>query len=130
MDALVQDLRYAIRSLRKSPGFTAAAALTLGLAIGTNTAVFSAVFGVLLKPLPIRDPQNLVIVWDSDRIRSLRVVELSYLSVEYWAKHTRSFAAVAAMGSSGWPAILQGRGAPVRVTTTGVSAAFFNTLGV
>src|SRR5438132_662871 len=61
-DRLLQDLRYASRSLRKSPGFALAAILTLALAIGANTAIFSALEGAVLEPLPFRDPDRLVLV--------------------------------------------------------------------
>src|SRR5450631_600574 len=62
MTGLIQDVRYALRQFRKNPGFTAAAVITLALGIGANTAVFSALNALLLKMLPVRDPQGLYTV--------------------------------------------------------------------
>ena len=65
-ETLVCDLRYTIRQLRKSPAFTVAVVLTLALAIGANTAIFSVVRTVLLQPLPYKQPERLLAIWQGD----------------------------------------------------------------
>src|SRR5215813_8481266 len=66
IENLIHDLRYGLRTLRRSPGFTAVAVLTLALGIGANTAIFSMFEGIVLAPLPYREAERLVIVWQSD----------------------------------------------------------------
>jgi putative ABC transport system permease protein len=124
---LLRAVRLAVRDLLRQPGYTAATVVTL--AIGANSAIFSAVHGVLLRPSPIRQPDDLIICWERDASRS-PVVELSYRKFQDWVAHSQSFSQAAAVGSSTWPATLDGRGESVRLASAGVSASFFDTLGV
>jgi putative ABC transport system permease protein len=124
------DVRIALRNLLGAPGYTAAAICTLALTIGATTAMFSAVHAVLLKPSAIRQPGSLVVCWARDDARHLNLVELSYRNFTDWAASARSFEGMAAMGSSTWPAAVDIGGEAVRMASAGVSATFFNTLGV
>jgi predicted permease len=126
---VLRDARVVIRSLLKSPSYAIAAVLTLGLAIGANTAIFSAVYGVLLKPLPIRDPDRLVVAWKTEPARNLPVVEATFRDYERWRMANRSFVQMAAIGSSLWPAVLEQESGAVKVASAGVTATFFDTLG-
>jgi putative ABC transport system permease protein len=125
----ILDLRYALRRLRHARGYTASAILTLGLAIGATTAIFSAVQAVLLKPMPIREPDRLVVAWGVTPERDAGVIELSYLDVQDLANATPDVGDVASMSASAWPAVLDGEGEPRKLATAGVSGRFFEVLG-
>jgi hypothetical protein len=90
---LLQDLRFALRSLRRQPAFTAIAILTLALGIGANTAIFSVINGVMLKPLPYREPQQLVMLWET-RPGGDRPL-ISWPNYLDWRQRQRSFEDIA-----------------------------------
>lgn len=77
MANVIQDLRYAIRILVKRPGFTIIVLLILALGIGSTTAIFSVFYGVVLKPLPFRNPDDLVMVWSANRARGWNDIKTS-----------------------------------------------------
>jgi hypothetical protein len=122
--------RHVLHTLLKQPGYMLATIATLSLAVAANSAIFGAVHAVLLTPLPIEAPSRLVVCWAVDRPRNLPVVELSYRTYQAWEAAAPSFAAMAALGSSNWTAVLEGNGDPARVQYAGVTASFFDTMGV
>jgi putative ABC transport system permease protein len=126
---LLRDVRLTVRELLKWPGYTSAAVVTLALTIGANSAIFSAVHAVLLKSSAIFQPDRLVICWERDPAGS-PVVEVSYRNFNDWVAHSKGFSQAAAIGSSTWPAILDAGGESARLSSAGVSASFFDTLGV
>ena len=117
METLLQDLRYGARMLRKSPGFTCVAVLTLALGIGANTAIFSLVDGILLRPLPFAAPQNLISVTGT------------YPKGAFVAMREQIQALDVAAYFEGHEFNLTGRGDPLRVSGVLVSAEFFSVLG-
>ena len=126
MGILWQDLRYGVRMLAKSPGFTAITILTLALGIGANTAIFSVVNRVLLRPLPYPAPQQIVTLYESIFIKGEQdsVSGPNFLD---WRAQNRSFSALAAHFTSGFN--LTGRGDPQRIASEYVSEDFFKILG-
>jgi len=127
--AVFVDLRLAARQLRAVPGYTAATVATLALAIGASTAIFSAVYAVLLKPMPLHQPERLAVAWGTSASTAMRVIELSYLDIRDLAAATPAVGRVASMGSSPWNVVLDGQGEPVRLAATGVSGEFFDVVG-
>ena len=128
MDSLLQDIRYGARILLRRPGFTIAAALVLTLAIGANVTIFTFIDAALLRPLPYRDPQQLVKVWDVRRSEIYSRFEASYPDYLDWRQQNKAFGSLAAY--SGGNAILAGRHGPEVVPVGRVSDNFFQTLGV
>ena len=121
------DVRYAIRSLRRSPGFVTAATLTLALGIGANTAIFSVLDGVVLSPLPFREPSRLLVVALYNRALK-HPTDLSYPDFLDWRRGSRSFQHIAGFVPQGYD--VTNPGAPEHVSGMDVSAGFFRTLGV
>src|SRR5215468_748478 len=128
MQNLLQDIRYALRMLWKKPGFTLIAVVTLALGIGANTATFSVVNGVLLRPLPYKEPDRLVRVYSEFPTMNLRKFWISapeYLDIQKEAKSWESIGAWQAGGVN-----IAATGDPIRVTSTRLTRSLIDTLGV
>jgi predicted permease len=126
MNSLLKDLRFAIRSLTKQPGFTVVAVVTLMLAIGVNTTIFSVVNAVLLRALPFRDPDQLVAVQQSAADDGLPgIAAYQYLS---WREKQTNLEDLGAYTDNNFN--LTGRGEPERLSCAQVTASVFTTLGV
>jgi len=129
MQTLWQDLRYGARRLLQQPGFTAVAALTLALGIGANAAIFSVVNGVLLRPLPYKEPERLMMLWEAnDRVRNNPV---SHQNITDWRARQQSFEFFSAFsGRWGGPETVSGGSEPERAYVVSVYRDFFSVLGV
>src|SRR5436309_7355134 len=128
MSGLIQDIRYALRQLRKNPAFTAVAVLTLALGIGANTAIFSVVNAVLLKPLPYQEPGRLVMVWEQNAHRGWFENIVSGANFVDWKKQNHVFADMAAFESNSFN--LTGEAKAEEVAGERVTANLFSVLGV
>jgi predicted permease len=128
IEILWQDVRYALRTLRKSPVFTGVAVFALALGIGANTAIFSVVNAVVLKPLPYRDPGRLVLLWGNVRRMKVERRGTSYPDFADWRSQSKSFDGMAVYNPVG--STLTGGDEPERVKCEQVSAAYFSILGV
>src|SRR5213592_2141299 len=127
MDTLVQDIRYAFRMLQRNRAFAFVAILTLALGIGANTAIFTVVDGVVLKPLPYPDPDRLLTLWERSRTDGLQGT-VSPANFYDWREQSRSFGKMAAIDP--YPDfILNGSGETQRLSGADVSADFFSLLG-
>ncbi|MDE3180823.1 MAG: ABC transporter permease, partial [Acidobacteriota bacterium] len=127
LETLLQDLRYSLRQLRRNPGFTAVAVITLALGIGANTAIFSVVNAILLRPLPFAEPSELVSVV-STRLRGDVTDNASYPDFADWRAQNNVFSQMAAYDTDNFT--LTGRGEAVHIQGAVVSANLFSLLGV
>ena len=129
METLFNDIRYGLRSARKRPGFTMVALITLALGIGANTAIFSLINAVLIRPLPFRDPDRLVWTWGNIHNGSNRA-SVSPLDFLDYRQRNQTFEEFAAMISVPVSANLTGGGEPERLSAAGVTGNYFQALGV
>src|SRR5712671_2955911 len=127
MQVLPADVRYGLRLLRKSPGFTATAIATLALGIGANTAIFSTVDAILIRALPYHDPDRIVMIWEDASEIGFPHNTPAPGNYADWARLNRSFTGVAA--TRGASANLTGSGVPEQVVGRAVTPNFFSVLG-
>ena len=128
LEDFLHDVRFASRMLRRNPGFTAVSMLTLALGIGANTAIFSIIDGILLRPLPYGDPSQLVIVWEWNTQHSNPHNTVSPPNFLDWQKENHVFSEMSYLADT--RANLTGDGEPEQIVEFNVSANFFSTLGV
>ncbi|PWT89124.1 MAG: ABC transporter permease, partial [Acidobacteria bacterium] len=126
---MLNDLRYAFRQLAKSPGFTAVAILILALGIGSTTAIFSVVNGVLLRPLPYPEAGRIIFFEGQNLGHGISDSNISFLDFQDWTNQSQPFAKMALFWT-GDAAIAAGSDEPERVPRAGVTTNFFDVLGV
>jgi putative ABC transport system permease protein len=128
LDVLFQDVKYGLCILRKDPGFTTTAVLALALGIGVNTAIFSLLDGVLLRPLPYPEPERLVLVWEETPMFGLRDSPASMGNFMEWRARNRVFQDMGTLDNSSYQ--LTGGGTPEQVNGAIIMAGFLRALGV
>jgi putative ABC transport system permease protein len=128
LETCLQDMRYALRMLRKNPGFTAVAVLTLALGVGANTAIFSVVYAVLLKPLPYANPNELFTAFQANKQQGIAETGCSYLNYEEWRTQNHVFSELG--GVLAHQLTLTGRGEPSVVNASVVTPEIFELLRV
>ena len=131
LETLWQDLRYAVRILIRKPGFALIAVVTLALGIGANTAIFSIIHAVLLRPLPFAEQERLVVAWKKDTVAYNPLVEMAFAEFRDWQVQSRNFDGMAVMPTIvlGAGYVMTGRGEAVQIESSKVSGGFFGLLG-
>ncbi|HKQ73675.1 MAG TPA: ABC transporter permease [Blastocatellia bacterium] len=128
-DEMFQDLRFGLRMLWKAPSYTLIAATTLALGVGANAAIFSVVDGVLLRPLPYQNADQLIRIWSANPETGQRYLETSYQDFQQFKRQSRGFVAMAAFSEAS-RILRDDRGEPNHVTVARVSDSLFQILGV
>jgi putative ABC transport system permease protein len=127
---LAGDFRSAIRNVRRGRWLSATVVVILAVAIGAVTAIFSISHAVLFRPLPVADPDRVMLLWGRDDVRSQQVVEVSRLDQRAWLAGQKSFTAIELFGSVNWGELhVTGPGQPFRAVQNAVSSGFFDVLG-
>ena len=125
----MNDLKFAFRNLAKSPGYATAAILTLAIAIGANTSMFSILYAVVLRPLGFREPDRVVRVWETDLHNDSRREGASYPDLRDWRQQQRVFSGIAGAANREMN-LTEPNAEAERITTTGVSHEYFTMLGI
>jgi predicted permease len=128
VETIAQDIRYALRTLRKNPGFTTSSVAVLALAIGANTAMFSVLDAVILQPLPYRSPEQLAMLWTEIPSQNAREGRTAYQNIEEWRRQTKSFVDLAV--SDPTSVTLTTGTETQQMTVSRVSANYFPLLGI
>jgi predicted permease len=130
LETLRQDLPFALRSLRRKPGFTLLAASVLAVGIGAATAIGTVYSTVLLRRLPVRDQDRLVVMWGEQVARRFAHMPLSVRNFREYQRQTRALSQVAAVDYNGaWPRLMRDRGNPIQLPGLAVSGDFFRVVG-
>ena len=129
MNGVLQDLRYAVRQLRKSPGFLAVVVLSLALGIGANSTIFSVLNAVIYRPMPYQHPERLVAIWETEQDHPDSIQPPPIAEMNDWKKQNHVFEDIA-LASNNEPSTLSGLGEAEPIRVQDVTPNFFNLLGV
>ena len=125
---MLRDVGLSLRALRREPTWALAAICTLALSIGAAASVFGVIDKVLLQPLPIDQPDRVVVMWPREPTNPATVGEFSYATYHAWQASAPGFRSLAAVGSANWSLILR-EGEPATIPVAAVSGSFYSTLG-